>query len=85
MMALPFEGSGLKDTDFKKLLDLMRKMREDSRRPLTLASAPVWEHLHQLRGDVADILKRRSNEDEANVKALLMEIDAVFVLSPQST
>jgi hypothetical protein len=32
-MAVPFEGSGLKDADFEKLSDLMQKMTDDSRLP----------------------------------------------------
>jgi hypothetical protein len=58
LMAAPFKGSGLKDTDFKNLLALMQKMTEDSRLPLTDASAPVWEELDRLRHEVADTRMR---------------------------
>ena len=81
-MAVPFKGSGLEDTDFDKLLDLLQKMREDSRLPLTLASTPVWEDLRRLRGEVVDICERSSNKDKANMQALLVEIDAAYIHRP---
>ncbi|KAH9074986.1 hypothetical protein EDB83DRAFT_2354608 [Lactarius deliciosus] len=76
MMAVPFEGSSLRDTDFKKLLDLLQKMTEDRR--LTLASTPVWEDLGRLRNDVLDICARSNDEDKAIMQALLEKINAVY-------
>ncbi|KAF8264435.1 hypothetical protein EI94DRAFT_468179 [Lactarius quietus] len=97
-LVLPFKGSGLKDTDFEKLLDLMQKMTEDKRLPLMHASTPVWEELRQLRDEVADISKRISsedavvdmferscNKDEINTKALLVKIERVYRHRPSST
>jgi hypothetical protein len=65
MIAVPFEGSGLEDTDFEKLLDLMQKMMEvsDSRSLLTNASTAVREHLHRLREEVVNIRKKIDDED----------------------
>ena len=84
MMAVPFKGSGIKDTDFKKLLDLMQKMTEvsDSRIPLAHAS-PIREHLRQLRDEVADIWRSSSNEDAKNMKDLLTVISAAYPSSAQ--
>jgi hypothetical protein len=85
MMAVPFKGSGLEHTDFKKLLDVMQKMTEasDSHLSLTRASTPVWEHLYQLRYKVSDICEKSSNKDEENMKALLKRIDAAYPSSEQ--
>jgi len=85
VMAVPFKGSGLEDTDFKKLLDLLQKMMEDPRRPLTHAATPVWEDLGRLRDEVFDIFARSSNEDKVNTQALLAKIDAVYKHRPSST
>ncbi|KAH9169424.1 hypothetical protein EDB89DRAFT_1984959, partial [Lactarius sanguifluus] len=80
MMAVPFKGSGLEDTDYKKLLELLQKMTDDTRLALALASTPVWEYLDRLRGEVTDIFVRSSNEDKANMQALLVKINAVYML-----
>ncbi|KAI9453104.1 hypothetical protein BJY52DRAFT_1290809 [Lactarius psammicola] len=87
MMAVPFKGSGLADTDFKKLLDLLQKMMEDPRRPLTLASTPVWEDLGQLRVEVLGVFAWSSSDsvDKVNMKALLAKIDEVYRHRPSST
>jgi hypothetical protein len=85
IMVVPFKGSGLEDTDVNKLLDLLQKMREDPRLPLTLASTPVWDDLRRLRDQVVDICERSSNKDKANMQALLVQIDAVYVHRPSST
>ena len=85
MMAVPFEGSGLKKTDFKKLLDLMQKMTEDSSLPLVQGSTSVWEELHGLRDKVADICEKTSNEDQAHMEGLLMQINEVYRRRPSST
>jgi hypothetical protein len=85
IMAVPFKGSGLEDADVNRLLDLLQKMREDSRLPLTLASTPVWDDLRQLRGEVVDICERNSGKDKANMQALLVELDAVYIHHPSST
>jgi hypothetical protein len=58
LMAVPFKGSGLTDTDFKNLLALMQKMTEDLQLPLTQASTPAWEELDRLRREVADTRTR---------------------------
>ena len=98
MMAVPFEGSGLKDTDFQKLLDLLQKTTEDESLPITHASIPVWEELRQLRDEVADACERISNEDaiadifgrssskvdKANLIALLEKINIVYHHCPLS-
>jgi hypothetical protein len=97
MMAVPFEGSGLDDTEFKKLLDLMQKLMQgsDPRLPLTNASTPVWERSYQLREEVVDVCKRISSneadigerstyENEVDMKlmkALLEKIDAIYLSS----
>ena len=101
VMAVPFEGSGLKETNFQKLLDLMQKMTKDSPQPLVHAStsATVWEELHRLRDEVADICENISNEDQAvgiiegsysredgaHMMALLAKIDQVYRRRPTST
>ena len=101
VMAVPFEGSGLKETNFQKLLDLMQKMTKDSPLPLVHAStsATVWEELHRLRDEVADICENISNEDQAvgiiegsysredgaHMMALLAKIDQVYRRRPTST
>ena len=87
MMAVPFEGSGLKEADFTKLLDLMQKMMEDSPLPLVHDSTSVWEELRRLRLEVADICEKTSlsNEDQAHMKALLMQINEVYRRRPSST
>ena len=98
MMAVPFEGSGLTETDFGKLLDLLQTMADDKRLPLTrAASIRVWEELRQLRDEVAerinnedeviDIIYERSRNlkvDRANMNALLEKIDLVYHHRPSS-
>ncbi|KAH8979396.1 hypothetical protein EDB86DRAFT_2985847 [Lactarius hatsudake] len=76
MMAVPFEGSNLRDTDFEKLLDFLQKMTEDQR--LTLASTPVWEYLGQLRDRVFDLIAKSSKKDQENMQDLLTKIDAIY-------
>ena len=87
MMAVPFEGSGLTEMEFEKLLHLMQKMSEDW--PLLLVrpstSVTVWEELHQLRDEVADIHERSRNEDEQHTGALLTKIDYVYRRRPLSS
>ena len=85
IMAVPSKGSGLDDTDVNGLLDLLQKMTVDPRLPLTLASTPVWDDLGRLRDEVVDIWERSSNKDEANMQALLAQIDAVYVHRLSST
>ena len=85
IMAVPSRGSGLDDTDVNGLLDLLQKMTEDPRLPLTLASTPVWDDLGRLRDEVVYIWERSSNKDKANRQALLAQIDAVYVHRPSST
>ena len=65
MMSVPFDGSGLTEADLTKLLDLMQKMTEDSPLPLVQDSTSVWEELHRLRDEVADVYLKLSNEDQA--------------------
>ena len=87
VMAVPFEGSGLKETDFKKLLDLMQKMTDDSPLPLVHAStsATVWEELRQLQDDVAGIYERSRGEDRPHMEALLLKINEVYRRRPLSS
>ncbi|KAH9017223.1 hypothetical protein EDB85DRAFT_682169 [Lactarius pseudohatsudake] len=87
VMAVPFKGSGLEDTDcFKKLLDLLKEMADDPRLPLTLASTLIWDDLGRLRDDVLDICARSNDEDKANMQALLEKINAVYDMRrPPST
>jgi hypothetical protein len=95
MMAVPFKGSGLKDTDFQNLLGLMQKMMEDSHLPLTNASPPVWDELRQLREDVfttregigndQGIVESITEEDTANMNKLLEKISKVYSQRPSST
>jgi hypothetical protein len=98
MMAMPFEGSGLKEADFAKLLNLMQKMTEDPRLPLVNASTSVWEELRQLRDEIAEICENISKEDQAvgvfergcsedgaHMEALLMKIKEVYRRCPSST
>jgi hypothetical protein len=95
MMAVPFEGSGLTETDFGKLLDLLQKMAEDE--CLRLARASVWEKLYQLRDEVFDAFQRinedevidivygtTSNVDIENMNALREKIELVYHRSPSS-
>ena len=100
MMAVPFGGSGLKEADFKKLLDLMQKMTEDSSLPLVHASTSVtvWEELRQLRDEVANIcenitntdqdvgvFERSCHEDRPHMEALLVKIKEVYRRCPKAT
>ena len=85
MMAVPFDGSGLKEADFTRLLDLMLKMTKDILLPLVHESTSVWEELRRLRLDVSDICKKISNEDQAHMEALLMQINEVYCRRPSST
>ena len=87
MMAVPFEGSGLVETDFEKLLHLMQKMTEDSRLPLVHAStsATVWEELHQLTDEVAGIYERSNSEDRPHMAALWVKINEVLLRCPLSS
>lgn len=90
MMAVPFKGSGLEDTDFEKLLDLMKKVSEDQGLPLTEASTQVWEELHQLRTEATDKLSKNDqvveildgsseeDKDKVNMEKLLETIDTVY-------
>ena len=84
VMVVPFEGSGLKETDFKKLLDLMQKMTDDSPLPLAHASTSVtvWEELRQLQDDVAGIYERSRGEDRPHMEALLLKINEVYRRRP---
>ncbi|KAH9169430.1 hypothetical protein EDB89DRAFT_1984969 [Lactarius sanguifluus] len=85
MMAVPFDGSGLEDTVyFKELLELLQKMADDPRLPLTLASTLVWDDLGRLREEVSDIFARSSNKDEVNMQDLLEKIDAIYGRRPSS-
>ena len=84
IMAVPSKG-GPDDTGVSGLLDLLQKMTDDPRLPLTLASTPVWDDLGRLRDEVVDIWERSSNKDKANMQALLAQIDAVYVHCPSST
>jgi hypothetical protein len=99
MMAVPFEGSDLKEADFAKLLNLMQKMAEDSPLPLAHASTSVWEELRRLHDEVAEIyekicyddhqvvgdFERSYSEDIAHMGALLMKIKEVYRDRPSST
>ncbi|KAH9074997.1 hypothetical protein EDB83DRAFT_1887629 [Lactarius deliciosus] len=86
VMAVPLKGSGLEDTDyFKKLLELLQKMTDDTRLPLAVASPLVWEDLGRLREEVSDICAGSINKDKASMKDLLTKIDAVYELRPIST
>lgn len=94
MMAVPFKGSGLEHTDFKKLLALMEEIKAEEGLPLTDASTRVWEELSRLRyevagackisseDEIADIIESRSEEDIANINALLEKIDTVYNQRP---
>ncbi|KAH8995136.1 hypothetical protein EDB86DRAFT_2924361 [Lactarius hatsudake] len=79
MMAVPFDGSGLEGTVyFEELLELLQKMADDPRLPLTLASTLIWDDLGRLQEEVSDICARSSNKDEANMHDLQEKIDAVY-------
>ena len=80
--AVPFEGSGLDDAEFGKLVDLLQKMMDDSALPLQLASVKVWEDLSQLRDKVWDISARSSDGDKAKLQALLAKIDVIHDHGP---
>ena len=81
-MAVPFEGSGLVETDFEKLLDLMQEMTHDRPLPLIHASTSVtgWEELRRLRDEVDDIIMRSSGQDRLHMAALLEKIDYAYRL-----
>ncbi|KAI9442075.1 hypothetical protein BJY52DRAFT_1318691, partial [Lactarius psammicola] len=83
MMTVPFKGSGLRYTDFEKLLNLLQKMMEDPR--LTLASTPVWEDLGRLRDEVDHTRATCSIEDATHMWDLLAKINAVYDRRPSST
>ena len=87
MMAVPFEGSGLQETDFEKLLQLMQKMTEDSRLPLVHASTlvTVWEELHRLTDEVAGIYERCKIEDKPHMAALWVKTNEVLLRCPLSS
>ncbi|KAH9041008.1 hypothetical protein EDB85DRAFT_1923407 [Lactarius pseudohatsudake] len=53
-------------------------MTDDTR--LELASTLVWEYLGHLRGGIIDVFVRGSDEDKANMRDLLVKIDAVYNL-----
>ena len=80
--AVPFEGSGLEDAEFGKLVDLLQKMMDDSALPLQLASVKVWEDLSRLRDQVRDISANSSDDDRANLQALQAKIDVVHYQGP---
>ena len=80
--AVPFEGSGLEDGEFGKLLDLLQKMMDDSALPLQLASVKVWEDLSRLRDQVRDICAKSSDDDRATLQALEAKIDVVHYQGP---
>ncbi|KAH9043979.1 hypothetical protein EDB84DRAFT_851045 [Lactarius hengduanensis] len=80
--AVPFEGSGLKDAEFGKLVDLLQKMMDDPALPLQLASVHVWEDLSQLRDKVREISAKISDDDKAKLQALLAKIDTVHDQGP---
>ena len=81
-MAVPFEGSGLVETDFEKLLDLMQEMTQDRPLPLihTFTSVTGWEELRRLRDEVIDIIMRSSGQDRLHMDALLRTIDYAYRL-----
>ena len=80
--AVPFEGSGLEDAEFRKLVDLLQKMMDDSELPLQLASAKVWEDLSRLRDQVRDIIAKSSSDDNVKLQALQEKIDIVHGQGP---
>jgi hypothetical protein len=82
--AVPFEGSGLEDAEFGKLVDLLQKMMDDSPLPLQLASVKVWEDLSRLRDQVRDISAKTSDDDRANLQALQAKIDIVYDQGPSA-
>jgi len=84
IMAVPFEESGLEDTDLKKLLGLMKKMANGSHLP-TLASTQVWEDLGRLRHDVTEIHARSEKKDKEFMGDLLVKIEGAYGCRSSST
>ena len=95
LMAVPFKGSSLTDTDFRKLLDLMQKIKDDLSQPLTDASISVWEELRRLHDEVVCTCERRNKEnqvlaiadesskvDKVNLDALLEKISIAYGQRP---
>ncbi|KAI9440901.1 hypothetical protein H4582DRAFT_1504069 [Lactarius indigo] len=80
--AVPFDGSGLEDAEFAKLVDLLQKMMDDPALPLQLASVHVWEDLSRLRDKVQEISAKSCDSDRAKLQVLLAKVDAVHDHGP---
>ncbi|KAI0272966.1 hypothetical protein BGY98DRAFT_1000414 [Russula aff. rugulosa BPL654] len=63
--------------DIEKLWVLQRKLIEDQRLPLYLASDTVWEELGRLRGQVKDLCGKNVGEDAEILQRLVGVIDDV--------
>lgn len=76
-MSVPVDQSLVELEDIEKLWVLQRKLIEDQRLPLYLASDAVWEELGRLRGQVKDFCGKNIGKDEEILQRLLGVIDDV--------
>jgi hypothetical protein len=76
-MSVPLDQCHLELRDIEKLWDLQRKLIEDERLPLYLASDAVWEDLGRLRRQVKDLCGKDIGEDGEILQRLLGVIDDV--------
>ena len=75
--SVPLDQCRLELEDIEKLWVLQRKLIEDQRLPLYLASDTVWEELGRLRGQVKDLCGKNVGEDAEILQRLLGVIDDV--------
>jgi hypothetical protein len=79
-MAVPLDQCRLALKDIEEVWELQRKLIEDQRLPLYLASDTVWEELGRLRGQVNDLCCRNVGEDREILQRLLGTIDDIYHL-----
>jgi hypothetical protein len=75
--SVPVDQCRLELEDIEKLWVLQRKLIEDQRLPLYLASDAVWEELGRLRGQAMDLCGKNIGQDEEILQRLLAVIDNV--------
>jgi hypothetical protein len=81
-MAVPLDQCRLALKDIEKVWELQKKLIEDQRLPLYLASDTVWEELGRLRRQVNDLCHgcRNVGEDREILQRLLGTIDDIYRL-----
>ena len=70
------------DAEFRKLVDILRQVTDDSKLPLQLVSVKVWEDLSPLQDQVLHITPKSTEDGKAKLQAVLKKIDIVHGQGP---